>query len=237
MEIHPIGILRCAFKEKFGLPRQPGMLKGSNGIVKLNRDPRFKAALNQLERFNYIWLIFGFHKNPSGRWRPVIDPPRDIPVKDLGVLASRSPYRPNPLGLSAVKLDRIDYGAKGGIEIHVSGIDILDQSPVFDIKPYLPYADKIEEANSGWVTPERINYPVIFSDESLQVLAQVPETRLLIEEMLRNDPRPTSQRRRFPFKDPKSHGKRFAFEILDFDVKWEIRSGAAYVYELTPAER
>jgi tRNA (adenine37-N6)-methyltransferase len=233
----PIGTLRTPFKEKFGVPRQPLMMTEALGVLKMNPDPLYRTALNHLEQFSHVWLIFLFHQNGGKAWRPTIDPPRLDAPDTMGVFASRSPHRPNPIGLSAVKLERIDFEAAGGIEIHLSGVDILDGTPVLDLKPYLPYADRIAEANAGWATGEIDRYRVEFSPESLRTLdgashAEHPRLRQLIEQMLEWDPRPTSQRRAVPLNAPESEGKRFAFRVLNLDVHWEVRRGSVYVVEI-----
>ncbi len=227
----PIGILKTCFTEKFGVPRQSLMMSEARGVLKLNPDPNYPAALHHLDQFTHLWLIFVFHKN-GGTWRPTIDPPRLGAPKHMGVFASRSPHRPNPIGLSVVKLDRIDLAAQGGIEIHLSGVDILDGTPVLDVKPYLPYADSVAEANTGWVKGEIERFPVEFSRESLVTLENEPKLKRLIEQMLEWDPRPTSQRRAAPIDARESEGKNFAFRVLDFDVKWQIRAGSLYVVEI-----
>src|SRR5690606_2898001 len=134
----PIGMLRTPWSEKFGVPRQSLMISEAWGLLRLS--PHYRAALSQLETFSHLWLVFVFHKHRQGPWKPIIEPPR-LGVRDIGVFASRSPDRPNPIGLSAVKLERIEDRGQGGIDIHVSGVDLLDETPILDIKPYVPYAD------------------------------------------------------------------------------------------------
>lgn len=210
------------------------MVVEARGILKLKPDPGFRAALNHLEEFSHLWIIFSFHKHLKKGWRPTIRPPRIDTHPRVGIFASRSPHRPNPLGLSAVKLDKIDFDAKGGIEIHLSGVDILDGTPVLDIKPYLPFADRIEGANGGWADDKIKRYTVEFSPRSLEVLQEQKDPRLqgLVSEMLSWDPRPTSQRRAMPLEDPETRGKIFAFRICNFDVKWEARGDTIYVVDL-----
>lgn len=226
----PIGFLKTPFTEKFGVPRQSLMMSEAWGVVKLNDDPQFAAALNHLEQFSHLWLVFVFHKEAGKPWRPTIEPPRlDVP-KNIGVLASRSPHRPNPIGLSAVKLKKIDWHAAGGIEIQVSGVDLLDQTPILDLKPYLPFADSLPAATEGWAKGEIDRFAVTFSDGCL--LGVEERTQHLIRQMLEWDPRPTSQRKASPLAAAESQGLRFAFRVLDFDVKWEVRDGQPHVLEL-----
>ncbi len=233
----PIGFLRSCFTEKFGVPRQSMMMTEARGILKLNPNPAFPAALNHLEKFSHIWVIFLFHKHEERSWRPTITPPRiDAPEK-IGVFASRSPHRPNAIGLSAVRLEQINFEPPDGIELTLSGIDILDGTPVLDIKPYLPFADRIAAANEGWATGDIAQFAVSFSPESLEIIKNVqteafPRLQRLITQMLEWDPRPTSQKRAFPMDEPSSEGMTFAFRLLNIDVHWQIRQGSCYVFAI-----
>ncbi len=231
-----IGVIHTPFKEKFGVPRQSLMIKDAYGVLKLNADPKFRDALRYLEDFSHLWVVFVFHEHVSQDWNPLITPPRiDAPGK-VGVFASRSPHRPNPIGLSAVKLERIDFEARNGIEIHLSGVDFLDETPVLDIKPYLPYVDCIPNAKGGWTETKIPTYAVQFSEMALKQIGSHPTHHLkeLIEQMLSLDPRPTSQRRTMPIEDPQSEGRQFAFRMLDFDVKWSIQNFGVFVDRIMP---
>ncbi len=233
----PIGVLKTPFKEKFGVPRQSLLMTEAWGVLKLNADHQFALALRQLEQFSHVWLVFVFHKNSDASWHPLIDTPRVDMTEKVGVFATRSPHRPNPLGISAVKLERIDYTAAGGIEIYLNGVDLLDGTPILDIKPYLPYADYLPDANAGWAAGEIERYAVELSRESEDFLAglasaRYPNLRKLIIQMLELDPRPTSQRRAAPIGDLKTEAMRFAFRVWDFDVHWQVRSGKLFVHEI-----
>jgi len=233
----PIGVLRTCFTEKFGAPRQSLMVSEARGVLKLKPDPGYRSALNHLESFSHVWIVFVFDKHAEKGWRSTIRPPRIEGPRRVGVFASRSPHRPNPIGLSAVKLERIDLDAAGGIEIHLSGVDILDGTPVLDIKPYLPYADSIPDASAGWAEGEIKRCRVDYSERAQEVMRtsgteRHPHLRLLITQMLEWDPRPRSQRSAIPLGDPSSQGKRFGFRILEFDVQWEIRDGGIHVLDL-----
>jgi tRNA (adenine37-N6)-methyltransferase len=213
------------------------MVSEARGVLKLNPDPGYRSALNHLASFSHLWIVFVFDKHSEKGWRSTIRPPRLEGPRRVGVFASRSPHRPNPIGLSAVKLERIDLDAPGGIEIHLSGVDILDETPVLDIKPYLPYADAIPDATAGWAEGEIRRYPVEFSPAALESIcrsgvARHPRLRELVLQLLEWDPRPRSQRSAIPMEDAASEGKRFGFRILDFDVQWEIRGGGVYVVAL-----
>jgi tRNA-Thr(GGU) m(6)t(6)A37 methyltransferase TsaA len=237
----PIGMIRTCFTEKFGLPRQSLMVSEARGVLKLNPDPGYRVALNHLERFSHLWVVFVFHRALDQGWRPTIRPPRVDAPRRVGVFASRSPHRPNPVGMSVVRLERIDLEAPGGIELHLSGIDLMDGTPVLDIKPYLPYADRVEGASGGWAEGEIPRYAVEFAPEALETLRAAPSgahPRLtdLVTQMLEWDPRPTSQRRAMPIEDPAQEGRCFGFRVLEFDVRWEIRAGGIRVLEIVPAD-
>lgn len=242
MESHsflPIGILHTYFKEKFGVPRQSLMIPEATGVVRLNRIPDYRQALNLLDSFSHIWLIFAFRNDCA--WKPTIRPPRVDAPRRVGVFASRSPHRPNPIGMSVVTLDKIDLDATEGIELHISGIDLLDQTPILDIKPYLPYADSVTHASSGWIKGEIPRFHVNFSEKALSQIQEFgptrhPRLKLLIEQMLEWDPRPTSQRRAMPIEKVDSEGRIFGFRILDLDVKWKIQSQNILVLELNRFE-
>ncbi|MGZ3650968.1 MAG: tRNA (N6-threonylcarbamoyladenosine(37)-N6)-methyltransferase TrmO [Bdellovibrionota bacterium] len=229
-----IGTIKTCFTEKFGVPRQALMAMEAKGVIKLNADPQFAAALHQLSGFSHIWVVFVFHQSLGRPWRARIEPPRPDGPKTVGVFASRSPHRPNPIGMSVLRLDRIDFEAQGGIEIHVSGVDLLDGTPVLDIKPYLPYADSLPHATSGWANEELQRYPVEFSPESLETLAGEPRLKELLEELVSWDPRPTSQRSAMPLRDGANEGKTFRFRLLGFDVEWQIVNGNPKVLRLYP---
>lgn len=234
----PIGTIRTCFTEKFGVPRQSMMVSAARGILKLNPDPGYRVALNHLEQFSHVWIIFAFHKHAEMGWRPTIRPPRVEAPRRVGVFASRSPHRPNPIGLSALKLESIDRDAPGGIEIHLSGVDILDGTPVLDIKPYLPFADHIPEAKSGWADAKVKQYSVEFSAESLAALAacqqELPHLKALISQVLEWDPRPVSQRRAMPIESLKTQGKTFGLRLLDFEIQWCVLEKGIHVIDLRP---
>ena len=230
-QLNPIGVLHTCFREKFGAPRQPLMIPEATGTIKLTADDRYRRALQGLETFSHIWIVFLFHKAGEREWRPTVETPRLEAEGKMGVFASRSPHRPNPIGLSAVKLDRIDLDT---LEIHVSGVDILDGTPVLDIKPYLPYADALPDASSGWATREIEKFTVKFSESALETLASHPYPRFkeLLTQMLEWDPRPTSQRRAAPIFAEKSEGMRFAFRVMDSDIHWRIHARTIEVTEV-----
>ncbi len=168
--ITPIGIIHSCFKEKFGIPRQPGLVKDAPAILELYPEFAREEAVRELDGFSHIWLLFMFHQNIGKNWSPMVRPPRLGGNRKVGVFASRSPVRPNPVGMSAVELDRIEIN-KGKVLIHLKGIDILDQTPVIDIKPYIPYSDIINSATGGFAnkTPET-EILVEFSEKASNII-------------------------------------------------------------------
>ncbi len=145
--LEPIGYVRSCFREKFGTPRQPGLIPSATGEIVVHPPYHTPHAFTQLEQFSHIWVLFLFHQALRDEWKPRVRPPRLGGNQSLGVFASRSPFRPNNIGLSPLKLERIEYGERPG-RLFVSGIDLLDGTPVLDIKPYVPYADALPEARN-----------------------------------------------------------------------------------------
>ena len=231
-EFGAIGTVRTCFKEKFGIPRQPGLVAGALGTIKLEDDPDLRTAIKNLEEFSHLWLIWVFHEHGSRNWKPSIRPPRLGGARKVGVLASRSPHRPNPIGLSVVKIEAVRADAPGGAEIDVSGVDLLDGTPLLDIKPYIPYADSVPEARGGWAEEAIARTEVQFEPKALEIISGRAELESLIVEMLELDPRPAFQKKKLPPEHPDAQGTRYGFFVLNYDVKWEIRDGAFWVLDL-----
>ena len=236
-EFEPIGLIQTCFRQKFGIPRQPLLAASAPGILKLKDDPHFKTALAGLEGFSHLWLIFVFHDRNAVHWKPSVRPPRLGGAKKMGVLATRSPHRPNPIGLSVVKLDRIDYLPNDGIEIHLSGVDLLDQTPILDIKPYLPYADSHPEAKTGWAQDPIRRVQVEFSECSLDFIREkiqpkYPNFLKLSQDLLELDPRPAFQKERFPVDEVAGQNTRYGFQLYEFNVTWTIQNQRFLVIEV-----
>ena len=236
-EFTAIGHVQTMFKEKFGVPRQPGLVSQAKGLLKLNNDPDLKTALRTLDQFSHLWIVFVFHLHGGKNWKPSIRPPRLGGNVKVGVLSSRSPHRPNPIGISAVTIEKIDLDAEGGPEIHVGGVDLMDGTPVLDIKPYIAYADSIPEANPGWASTPIARTPVHFTVEAEEHL-KIKDTdgslnlRPLLIEVLELDPRPASQKRQRPPSDPASWSLRYGFWLQKHDVKYEIREDGFWVLSI-----
>ena len=237
-----IGIAQTPFTQRFGIPRQPGLVPEAKGILKMDPHPDFQYALKGLEQFSHLWIIFVFHAHGGNKWKPTIRPPRLGGKVKMGVLSSRSPHRPNPIGLSVVEIEKIDLLAKGGPEIHVKGIDLLDGTPILDVKPYLPYADSVPTANSGWAKEEISRTEVEFEDLALTKIKAAEESgfenlKNLIEQLLAIDPRPGFQKRELPPEADHSQGKDFGLLVKVFDVKWKIQNHHFVVYDLEKVDR
>lgn len=186
MEIEPIAFITNDYREKFGVPRQSGLVSLRSEIV---LEPKFRDenALRGLEDFTHIWLIWGFSEAKTDGFSPTVRPPRLGGNVRKGVFATRSPFRPNSLGLSVVKLESID-----GFVLTVTGADIMNGSPIYDIKPYLPYADSIPDASNGWSLSERGGLlKVEFPEELMKIVPEEKRRGLL--ETLAQDPRPQYQ--------------------------------------------
>jgi tRNA-Thr(GGU) m(6)t(6)A37 methyltransferase TsaA len=241
-EFKPIGHVQSCFKEKFGIPRQPGLVPEAKGIIQLRNDPDLTTAIRLLDGFSHLWLVFVFHQHGSRNWKPSIRPPRLGGSKKVGVLASRSPHRPNPIGISAVTLEKIVLGRAEGTQIHVGGIDLLDGTPILDIKPYIPYADSFPEASTGWVLEPIERVPVDFTPEAMAAILTQESLRgyenlkTLITEMLGLDPRPASQKKHSPRHSPQAQNTRHGFRLFEFDVRWMIQDEKFTVFEFVVIE-
>jgi tRNA (adenine37-N6)-methyltransferase len=197
LDIHPIGVVRTPFKSKYAAPRQPASAsEKSVGVITLNEHSNFEQALDDLAEFDYIWVIFWFHKNEN--WKPKVLPPHGGRTK-RGLFSTRSPHRPNPIGLSLCKLIDIK-----GRTIRIENPDMLDGTPILDIKPYIPHAESHPGARAGWIDGSNEQsaplYRVLFAADVKKVLqAMDPEERLEVESylsgLLSRDPHPHVYRR------------------------------------------
>lgn len=192
MTFRPIGYLESCYKDKFGTPRQPGLSPHSKSSLRIRGDLQPEASLQGIEGFSHVWLIFLFHENQSSRFHAKVHPPR-LEGRAMGLFATRTPHRPNPIGLSLVKLDKVVNGV-----LYFSGADLIEGTPILDIKPYIPSVEAIPSAKVGWVSDvDAKNIQVEFSIEAQQVLnswqSEIKEEHLeqLIIDTICLDPRPT----------------------------------------------
>ncbi len=224
MEIRPIADFHSPFGTKFGIPRQSGIIPELEGKIVFRPEYRNAEALRGLEEFDYLWLIWEFSANrgDSGTWSPTVRPPRLGGNARIGVFASRSPFRPNGLGLSAARILRIEKDGPEGPVIHVSGADLMDGTPIYDIKPYVTYADSRPDARSGFVDANSWStLEVIIPSE---IAAKLPEkARKMISGVLAQDPRPQYH------DDPE---KIYGMEFDGMDVRFRVHDGIAEVTEI-----
>ncbi len=226
----PIGIVHSCFKEKFGIPRQPGLAPDAEAVLELLAPYDREEAVRGLEEFSHLWLVFVFHVAQAKEWKPTVRPPRLGGNRRLGVFASRSPFRPNPIGLSAVRLGKIEL-VEGRLLIGLHGVDLLDGTPVLDIKPYIPYADALPQANGGFAdTAPKGNVPVIFDPACSPDAMDMDERtrkrlKRLITQVLGQDPRPA-------YLDDNPQPREFGMRLLDFDIRWRMEDGVAYVLQI-----
>jgi tRNA (adenine37-N6)-methyltransferase len=230
----PIGVIRSCYKQKFGIPRQSGLVTAATATLKLHAPYDCPEALAELEGFSHIWLVFVFHQAIRENWKATVRPPRLGGNQRIGVFASRSPFRPNPVGLSAVALEGIDCH-DGHCSLRLRGADLVDGTPVLDIKPYVPYADALPDALGGYASqPPVTELLVVFSDKALQQCtewqsAERPDLRLLIEQMLNADPRPA-------YCAGSEKTQQFAMRVYDLDVQWQVTGLHIEVIKLVALE-
>lgn len=198
MEIKPIARFRSPFSSKFGIPKQSGLVEELEGEIIFEPEYRNPDALRGIEGFDYLWLIWEFSANKHQANSPVVRPPVLGGNEKVGVFATRSPFRPNNLGLSSVRISRVEWETSKGPVIHVKGADLMDGTPIYDIKPYVVYADSHPEARSGFVDTRKWNrLDVVISDEVETYLVKnglSKEKIKVLKDVLAQDPRPHYQK-------------------------------------------
>ncbi|EIU6804779.1 tRNA (N6-threonylcarbamoyladenosine(37)-N6)-methyltransferase TrmO [Vibrio parahaemolyticus] len=217
--IEPIGIIETPYKEKFAVPRQPRLVPAAKARVKLLGEANSPEAVRGLEQFSHVWLLFLFDQNLEAGWKPTVRPPRLGGNERIGVFASRSTFRPNGIGMSAVEVKGI---TKKGDQIYIDlgSVDLVDGTPIVDIKPYIPYSDAIPEAIGGYAGEEPEKSNVTFSSQALAMLTKRSDTQYVqsvIEQVLAQDPRPA-------YKKNKPDTKEYAVNLLDLNVKFSVNS-------------
>lgn len=220
--IEPIGIIETPYKEKFAVPRQPRLVPAATARVKLLGDANSPEAVRGLDQFSHVWLLFLFDQNLEAGWKPTVRPPRLGGNERIGVFASRSTFRPNGIGMSAVEVKGVTK--KGDqIYIDVGSVDLVDGTPIVDIKPYIPYSDSIAGAQGGYAEEEPEKLQVTFSSEALSSESLASETKRsdtehmlrVIEQVLAQDPRPA-------YKKNKPDSKEYAVNLFDLNVKFTV---------------
>lgn len=222
--IHPIAHMKSDFPTKFGIPRQSGLASSLRSTIVFDPEYRIADALRGLEGYSRLWIIWQFSQAVRDSWSPTVRPPRLGGNVRMGVFATRSPFRPNSLGLSCVKLESIELDSPLGPVIHVSGADLMDGTPILDIKPYIPYADSFPDALGGFTDSAgdfllQVQFP-------MEYLSKLPEEkRDSAKEVLRHDPRPSYQR-----NPDRIYGLPFA----GFDIRFQVKEDTLTVVEVIP---
>ena len=222
-----IARIHSDFSTKFGVPRQSGLVDALESTVVFEPEYRNPDALRGLEDFSHLWLVWVFDKAVRRDWSPTVRPPRLGGNRRMGVFATRSPFRPNPIALSSVKLAGIEQTAEQGPVLHILGADLMDGTPILDIKPYIPYADAHPEALGGFAAvPAGETLEVIIPPELLEKIP--PERREALRGVLAQDPRPHYQ------NDP---GRIYGFGFAGMEVKFSVEGTCLTVREISEAEQ
>ena len=223
MEIRPVAYIRTEFPEKIGIPRQSGLAERLSGKIIFEKEFRNHDAFRGLSDFSHLWLVWEFSANRHSEWQPTVRPPRLGGNAHMGVFATRSPYRPNPLGLSCVELESIDFDAPDGPVPYVKGADLMDGTPIYDIKPYIRYADSYPDAVCGYV--DELSESKLRVKMSPELVAKVDDDDVLaaMVEMLSLDPRPSYH------NDPhREYGLTFA----GYNVRFVVSEGVMEVVDI-----
>ena len=231
-----IGLVESCFPENFGIPRQPGLVPEARGRILLLEPYDQPDAIRGLEGFSYLWVVFVFHQLKSDAVKTTVRPPRLGGNTRLGVFASRATHRPNPIGLSLVKLENIDTSS-GNVVLEVSGLDMTDGTPVLDIKPYLPYAESIPDAEAGYANdaPE-LQCDVIFTEQAkhqVDVLeTRYPQFTALLTKVLSLDPRPA-----FHQPSDNQQDRVYGLGLYDQNIRWQVSTdNVITVLDIKPLE-
>ena len=220
--MRPVARIRSDFPEKFGIPRQSGVVESLEAKIVFEPEFRVMDAVRGLEDFSHIWLIWEFSEAARDTWSPTVRPPRLGGNVRMGVFATRSPFRPNPIGLSCVKLLKVEQDEALGPVLTVAGADLMDGTPIYDIKPYIPYADCHPEAQGGFTT--KVDMKPLTVDFPSELLEKVPEgKRDALIGVLEQDPRPRYQ------KDP---GRIYGLSFAGLEVKFSVEDQALTVKEV-----
>lgn len=230
-QFEQIGVIRSPYKEKFAVPRQPGLVKSGGGELHLIAPYNQADAVRGLEAFSHLWVLFIFHQTMEGGWRPTVRPPRLGGNARMGVFATRSTFRPNPVGMSLVELKGIRC-QKDQVILELGGLDLVDGTPVVDIKPYLPFAEALPDARASYAQQApQADMPVYFTDalaaELVHLEKRYPRLREFIVDVLAQDPRPA-------YRKEEDAGKAYAVWLLDFNVRWRVMDSGFEVFALEP---
>lgn len=222
--IDPVGFIQSPYKEKFAVPRQPRLAPSATSRLKLVGDANSPESVRAIEQFSHLWLLFLFDQNLDAGWRPTVRPPRLGGNERIGVFASRATFRPNGIGMSAVELKGVvQEGNQTYLEL--GSVDLVDNTPIIDIKPYIPYSDSIPDALGGFAENEPNVLDVYLSIEAQKSLRSHPQKNhieAVIKEVLGQDPRPA-------YKKGKADTKEYAVNLFDLNVKFTVDSNSITV--------
>lgn len=227
--VEQIGVIRSPYKEKFAVPRQPGLVADGGGELHLLPPYNIADAVRGLEGFSHLWLLFIFHQTMEGGWRPTVRPPRLGGNARMGVFATRSTFRPNPVGMSLVELKDIRC-QKDQVILQLGSLDLVDGTPIVDIKPYLPFAEALPQATAGYAQlAPQADMPVSFTPEIAQQLVGLeknyPNISRFIQHVLAQDPRPA-------YRKGEDAGKTYAVLLHDFNVRWRVTEQGSEVFAI-----
>lgn len=218
-QLTAVGHIQSPYKQKFAIPRQPRLVPEAKAKLVFSSDFNREEFVRGLDEFSHIWLLFRFHETADKGYSAMVRPPRLGGNERKGVFATRATFRPNAIGMSAVKLEGIEY-KNGQLSLLLSGIDLLDGTPILDIKPYLPYSDAMTDATAGFAdTRPETDMSVEFSDEALAFIekqTEQPELKAFISNVLKQDPRPAYKKRR---DSEQSYG----MTLYDFNIRWHVK--------------
>lgn len=221
-----IAHIHSDFPTKFGIPRQSGLVESLKAKIVFEPEYRNSDALRGMDEYSHLWLIWEFSEAKRDTWSPTVRPPRLGGNKRMGVFATRSPYRPNPIGLSCVKLEAIDFATENGPVIIVSGADLLDGTPIYDIKPYLPFADSRPDAIGGFADTVKGDQLQVQCSE--EVMLQIPKQhRQAVIDILAQDPRPHYQ------QDPT---RIYGMEYANMEIKFRVEDTTLVVCKIIRKE-
>ena len=219
MNIKPIAHVRTCYEEKFGVPRQSGLVGEAWGQLVFEPEYRQLDAIRGLDEFSHLWLVFIFHHTSHKEWKPTVRPPRLGGNQKVGVFASRSPFRPNPIGLSCLKIEKIDLLDPLAPIIHLSGVDVVDGTPVIDIKPYVPYADCLPNASEGFAQGPPPPLALHWQNDMDANIDTA--TKRLIEKSLSMDPRPAYQN--------DDQQREYGCLINGLNVRWTVQNNTVLI--------
>lgn len=232
MHLTPIAVVRSPYRQKFAVPRQPNLVSEAVGEIVFAPEFSDPNSLRGLDQFSHLWLVFLFHETATQGWSPTVTPPRLGGSAKMGVFATRSTFRPNPIGLSVVEFAGWEL-RKGQLVLRVRGIDLTDGTPILDIKPYLPYADALVDARAGYAeetpaTPLAVEFGAAARLQLEGFATEQPELEAFIVAVLRQDPRPAVHVRQ-------DRAREYGMFLHDLNIRWQVSNGICRVLGIAKA--